>query len=71
MPGIPLSYSEAQVWAASGNDLLCINRSAAIAIVKFYPSAIWDPAHGSKENGYLDHYHLSSAHSNHIWYYGV
>ncbi len=69
-PGVPLTYSEAQLWVASENNLLCINHAAAIAIVKFYPTAIWDPAHGSKESGYLNHYHLSSAHKNHIWYYG-
>lgn len=66
----PLSYTEAHLWVAMGNDLLCKDRAAAIAIVKFYPSARWDPAHGDREAGYLNHYHLSSAHDNHIWYYG-
>ena len=69
-PITPLSYSEAREWVEGENNLLCRDHKSAIAIVKFYPSAIWDEAHGSKENGYLDHYHLSSAHNNHIWYYG-
>ena len=69
-PIIPLTYSEARAWVAAENNLLCRNHAAAIAIVKFYPSAKWDSAHGDKESGYLDHYHLSSAHNNHIWYYG-
>ena len=70
LPIKPLTYSEARIWASCENDLLCRNHSAAIAIVKFYPTAIWDEAHGDKNCGYLDHYHLSSAHKNHIWYYG-
>jgi hypothetical protein len=72
-PLVPLTYSEARIWVSSGNNLLCKNHAAAFAIIKFYPSAVWDPAHGGKygkENGYLNHYHLSSAHTNHIWYYG-
>ncbi len=70
VPVKALSYSEAVIWAASENDLLCRNHSAAFAIVKFYPTAIWEAAHGDKQCGYLDHYHLSSAHKSHIWYYG-
>ena len=69
IPIEPLSYSEARVWVDSGGDLLCKNHGAAYAIVKFYPSVKWDRAHGRYEDGYLDHYHLSSAHTNHIWYY--
>lgn len=69
-PSIPLSYSEAQAWVSSGNNLLCRDHLAAIAIVKFWPSARWDSRHGCAESGYLNHYHLSSAHGNHIWYYG-
>ena len=68
--GIPLTYSQAFAWAASENDLICENRAAAIAIVKFFPSAEYNPAHHNGENGYLNHYHLSSAHKNHIWFYG-
>ena len=63
-----LEYAEARRWVEAGNDLLCINHAAAIAIVKFYPTAVWDPKHGGE--GYLNHYHLSTAHANHIWYYG-
>jgi 3-oxoacyl-[acyl-carrier protein] reductase len=70
VPGLPLTYSEAQLWVAMGNNLLCINHAAAIGIVKFWPSAIWDSRHGCANSGYLNHYHLSKAHSNHIWYYG-
>ena len=67
----PLTYSEARAWVAAENNLLCVDHAAAIAIVKFYPSAVWDSAHGGGIScGYLHHYHLSSAHSNHIWYYG-
>ena len=62
-----LTYSEARQCVDSGRDLLCINKSAAIAIVKFYPSQTCDEVHGE---GYLHHYHLSTAHQNHIWYYG-
>ena len=70
-PGEPLTYSQARAWVASENNLLCANHSAAIAVVKFYPSAYWEAAHrGGLQCGYLNHYHLSSAHSNHIWYYG-
>ena len=65
----PLAYSEARNWVDSGGSLLCINHAAAIGIVKFYPSARWDRAH-KYGCGYLNHYHLSSAHTNHIWYYG-
>jgi len=65
----PMSYSEARLWVAMGNNLLCKDRAAAIAIVKFYPSAEWDPAHRDEAN-YLNHYHLNGAHGNHIWYYG-
>ena len=65
----PLTYSEARNWVDSGGSLLCINHAAAIGIVKFYPSARWDRAH-KYGCGYLNHYHLSSAHTNHIWYYG-
>ena len=36
---------------------------------KFYPSAVYEPAH-KKGCGYLNHYHLSTAHQNHIWFYG-
>ena len=64
-----LTYTEARKVIDSGGDIVCINRSAAIAVVKYYPTAIWDKAHGSWEDGYLDHYHLSTAHTNHIWYY--
>ena len=69
VPIIPLSYSEAQAWVASGNNLLCRNHAAAFAIVKFWPSAVWEPRHKALD-GYLNHYHLSTAHGNHIWYYG-
>ena len=65
-----LTYTQARTLASMGGDIVCADRGAAIAIVKFYPSARWDMAHGSKEEGYLNHYHLSSAHTNHIWYYG-
>ena len=69
-PIVPLTYSQARLWVEMERNLLCTNKSAAIAIVKFYPSAIWDPPHGNIQEGYLPHYHLSSAHNNHIWYYG-
>ena len=65
----PLTYSEARVWVDCGNNLLCRDRASAIAIVKFYRSARYEPAHQCKE-GYLNHYHLSTAHQNHIWFYG-
>ncbi len=64
----PLSYSDAQDWVAKGGDLLCINLGAAFAIIKFWPSAIWEPAHHPDDPNYLPHFHLSSAHENHIWY---
>ena len=70
VPGAPLTYSEARIWIESGNSMLCKNKAAAIAIVKFYPSARWDDRHGCADSGYLNHYHLSSAHGNHIWYLG-
>ena len=69
-PLMPLSYRDAQLWVAVGGNLLCVNHAAAIAIVKFYPSAKWDGRHGCPDSGYLNHYHLSSAHGNHIWYWG-
>ena len=69
-PITPLTYSEAQIWVATGNDLLCRNHAAAIGIVKYWPSAKWDGRHGDVCDGYLNHYHLSSAHTNHIWYFG-
>ena len=51
-----------------GNDLLCRDRAAAFAIIKFYPNAIWHKAHRDE---YLNHYHLANSHhKNHIWYYG-
>ena len=68
--GIPLTYSEAFAWAAQEHDLLCIDRAAAISIVKYFPSARYEPAHNKGKKGYLNHYHLSSAHKNHIWFYG-
>ena len=67
-PIVPLNYSDAFLWASAGGNLLCASHSAALAIVRFYPSARWDPAHNSGKDGYLPHYHLSSAHTNHIWY---
>lgn len=70
VPTEPLTYSEARTWVAMENDLLCINHEAAFAIIKFYPSARWDRRHGLAVEGYLHHYHLSSAHKNHIWYLG-
>ena len=70
-PGKGLTYSEAKAWVAAENDLLCRDHSSAIAIVKFYPSSFREDGHrGGPKCGYLNHYHLSSAHSNHIWYYG-
>ena len=69
VPIKPLTYSEARVWVDCGNNLLCRDRASAIAIVKFYRSARYEPAHQCKE-GYLNHYHLSTAHQNHIWFYG-
>ena len=65
---IPLTYSEAQMWVSEGRNLLCRDRSAAIAIVKFWPSSFWDGRHGCATSGYLNHYHLSTAHGNHVWY---
>ena len=70
VPLVPLTYEEAFAWAAEGRNLLCKNRAAAIAIVRFFPSSRWEEAHGKRECGYLNHYHLSSAHNNHIWYLG-
>lgn len=67
MPEIGLTYSDAMDWVLQEKNLLCIDRAAAIGIVKFFPSAIHDYA---RHPGYLNHYHLSSAHKNHIWYYG-
>ena len=70
-PGVPLTYAEAREWVAAENDLLCRDHASAIAIVKFYKSAIWESAHGGGiDCGYLNHYHLSNAHTNHIWHYG-
>ena len=69
VPIKPLTYSEARVWVECGHNLLCRNHASAIAIVKFYPSAVYEPAH-KKNCGYLNHYHLSTAHQNHIWFYG-
>ena len=65
----PLTYSEARAWVDCGHNLLCRDHASAIAIVKFYPSARYDHKH-KDEGGYLNHYHLSSAHQNHIWFYG-
>ena len=67
---IPLTYSEAQMWVSEGRNLLCRDRSAAIAIVKFWPSSFWDGRHGCATSGDLNHYHLSTAHGNHVWYIG-
>ena len=67
---IPLTYSEAQMWVSEGRNLLCRDRSAAIANVKFWPSSFWDGRHGCATSGYLNHYHLSTAHGNHVWYIG-
>lgn len=69
-PIAPLTYSEAKDWVAMENDLLCVNQYAALAIVKFYPSAKLDVRHGPSACGYLNHYHLSSAHKSHIWFLG-
>ena len=65
-----LSYKEARVWVATDGDLLCINRAAAFAIIKFYPSAVYEPAHHPGDPNYLNHYHLIGAHTNHIWFLG-
>ena len=70
VPINPLTYSEARIWVEMGNDLLCRNYAAAYAIVKFYPSARWDRRHSCTDFRYLNHFHLSSAHGNHIWYFG-
>jgi len=70
VPLIPLSYSTAKLHALAGGNILCVNHAAAYALVKNIPSARWDGRHGSAESGYLNHYHLSSAHDNHIWYLG-
>ena len=70
IPVAPLTYAEALVWVAQEQNLLCKNHTAAKGIVKFYPSAILDCAHGPIECGYLKHYHLNGAHSNHIWFFG-
>lgn len=69
-PVNPLTYSEARNWIDRGGNLLCIDRAAAFAIIRFYPSARYEPAHHNGTCGYLNHYHLSSAHKNHIWFYG-
>ena len=70
VPVVALSYKEARVWVAANGDLLCINRTAAFAIIKFYPSAVYEPAHHRGDPNYLNHYHLSGAHTNHIWFLG-
>ena len=70
VPVVALSYKEARVWVATDGDLLCINRAAAFAIIKFYPSAVYEPAHHPGDPNYLNHYHLSGAHTNHIWFLG-
>ena len=70
LPDVPLTYSEARQYVEAGGDIVCKNWASAYAIVKFYPSARWDAPHGSILKGYLPHFHLSSAHTNHIWYYG-
>ena len=70
VPVVALSYREARVWVAANGDLLCINRAAAFAIIKFYPSAVYEPAHHQGDPNYLNHYHLSGAHTNHIWFLG-
>ena len=68
LPSVPLTYSEAKQFVAAGGDIVCRNWASAIAIIKFYPSARWDPP--KRREGYLPHYHLNNAHGNHIWYYG-
>ena len=68
LPSVPLTYSEAKQFVAAGGDIVCRNWTSAIAIIKFYPSARWDPL--KRREGYLPHYHLNNAHGNHIWYYG-
>lgn len=70
VPLAPLTYQEATIWATSGGNILAVHHKAAFAIVKFFPSARWDGKHGCGKSGYLNHYHLSSAHGNHIWYLG-
>lgn len=69
-PVDPLTYSEARDWIDRGGNLLCINRAAAFAIIRFYSPAEYEGAHRGGICGYLNHYHLSSAHQNHIWFYG-
>ena len=67
-----LLHSEARAWVSAEQNVLCRDHTAARAFIKFYPNARWHAAHrGGIECGYLNHYHLnSSAHKNHIWYYG-
>ena len=68
-PLVSLTYTQAFALAAKEKNILCRNHASAIAIVKFFPSAVHEKAH-KKNMGYLNHYHLSSAHKSHIWYYG-
>ena len=70
VPVMPLTYPSAKLYALAGGNILCVNHAAAYALVKNIPSARWDGRHGCAESGYLNHYHLSSAHDNHIWYLG-
>ena len=67
-----MTYIKAKEWVAGENNILCINRQAAFAIVKFYPNFVWHPAHkGGIKCGYLIHYHLvKNGHKKHIWYFG-
>lgn len=41
--------------------------SGAFMFSPFFPTAKYDERHHPT---YLNHYHLSSAHNNHIWFYG-
>jgi len=79
--GKALTYSEALVWVSSpsgidyntgnvlfGNNLLCANYEAALAIAINYPGYVLDPPH---QMNYLWHFHQNNSRSNgdvHIWF---
>ena len=76
--GPSLTYEQAREMVfkmAAYNDpkmgIMCINRDAALAIVRFYPNYEGPENHNPSDIRYYWHYHINRNNHFHIWYYGV
>ena len=66
--GSPLSYSGAKKMISTGQNVLCRNQIAAMALVGGHPGRV---IHKPHQTGYYYHYHLNAhVSSPHIWFYG-